>query len=146
MWHSRRKHMNQLCTTKKGFFFAKRRCNALAAGQCVYCGEYFCSGCGVLGSDYQEVCCRPKCLAKYEDLNSHKAWIKKQTLKNKSGLCGSEECESEGLHRCEQCYLDFCSKCLKHARAQVVRIRDTKIVDKIICKHCVDRQKIWLAE
>lgn len=122
----------------------KRRCGSGAAGQCVYCAEPFCLSHGEIGSEHYEVCHRPKCRAKYQDLADHKEWVAKQYYVNMAGRCAEDACEGTPEVGCERCQLRFC---LEHVRPRTVPEMDlmqrVNTITQMLCPHCTERRKLW---
>jgi len=122
----------------------KRSCGAAAAGQCVYCGTLFCMEHGEHGEDHHEICHRPRCRAKYQDLFDHREWVVKHHHANLGGRCADDDCEGTPDIACERCHLRFC---LEHVRPRPVREMDLmqreSTITQMLCPHCTARRKLW---
>lgn len=131
------------CTFKTGGFLRKRPCAVQATGQCVYCGEPFCDDHGFHGEEYHEVCERPQCRAKYDDLHHHREWMLRQRHDNQAGYCAAEECGEAPEIACQRCMLRFCQA---HLRPRTVREGDLDrfvTVQLMLCPHCTERRRLW---
>lgn len=129
------------CTFSRGFL--RGGCGRDASGQCVYCGEAFCDDHGVHGEDYLEVCNRPKCRAKLDDVQSHQDWIRRMRVANDLKICAIEVCRAPMQHECSRCRLLFCTD---HLRAMEITDRRTdppRRVAAVLCNHCAARRKLW---
>ncbi len=130
------------CTFGGGFL--RRECGQTAAGQCVYCGEKFCTDHGDRYPDYHEICARSACQAKYDDVNSHRMWVDERRPRNDTAMCAEDGCLDRMQHECQRCKLRFCDDHL-HQRHVPERNRQGKVtkVLRIVCEHCAERRRIW---
>ncbi len=131
------------CMHKSGGFLRKRSCGRTATGQCVYCGEPFCDAHGFHGEEYYEVCDRPRCREKYDDLGHHRDWVARHRHDNMAGNCAADGCEADPEIGCQRCTLRFCPQ---HLRPRTVREGDldrVKTVQLMLCPHCSERRRLW---
>lgn len=131
------------CTHKSGGFLRKRTCGVTASGQCVYCAEPFCREHGFHGEEYYEVCNRPHCRAKYEDLSHHRNWVARHLHDNLAGRCAADDCEEAPEIACQRCHLRFCHP---HLHPRTVREGDLDrvvTVQLMLCPHCSERRRLW---
>ena len=129
------------CTMGGGFL--RRACGASPAGQCVYCGAPFCDRHGELAADYHEVCARPTCRAKFEDVALHRAWVEEHSTPNTYSICAEEQCTERMQHVCQRCQLRYCDAHLKPANVTEQRYDPPRRVVLMLCAHCVSRRKLW---
>jgi len=130
------------CTFKRGFL--RSGCGNDASGRCVYCDEPFCNDHGVFGEDYLEVCDRPKCRAKLDDVVSHQEWIRRVRGANDMNLCANEACRQSMLHQCSRCRLLFCTGHLNSMEITEHRsYGPPQQIAAIVCDHCAARRKLW---
>lgn len=131
------------CEHKSGGLIRKRVCGAEATGQCVYCAHTFCDAHGMHGEEYHEVCHRPDCRAKYDDLFAHREWVVRQQHDNLAGYCANEGCENAPDIGCERCHLRFCAEHLRPRTVQEGDLDRVVLVQQMLCPHCSDRRKLW---
>jgi hypothetical protein len=128
------------CQVKKGLF----NCGAPRLGVCQYCARAFCERHGVVMEDGQEVCSRPNCVAKKEDLVLHLEYRSRVDVRNRGKECGIEVCAGTIVSQCTRCQGYFCAV---HVQAR----RDTALENGVrferwaaLCEHCFVRRPIWL--
>jgi hypothetical protein len=131
-------------TCSFGGGFLRRSCGQPAAGQCVYCGEKFCPDHGEHLENYHEICARPECRKKYDDVNYHRLWIEAHRPRNAVSVCAEDGCEERMQHECQRCKLRFCPDHLhqrhipeRNAQGKAIRVM------RIVCEHCAERRRIW---
>jgi len=129
------------CSFSKGFL--RGSCGLEATGQCVYCGEPFCDDHGTHGEDYLEVCNRPKCRAKFDDVQTHQEWIRRVRAANSVSICAIEGCQTRMQHGCGRCRLIFCNDHLKAMQIVERRHVPPQKVTVVLCAHCASRRKLW---
>jgi hypothetical protein len=129
------------CTFSRGFL--RGSCGHDSDGQCVYCGAIFCDDHGVHGEDYLEVCNRPKCRAKLDDVQSHQDWIRRVRAANDLKICAIETCKIPMQHQCTRCQLIFCTQHLTAMRITERRYAPPRQVAVVLCDHCAARRKLW---
>lgn len=129
------------CTFSRGFL--RGGCGQDAGGQCVYCGEPFCDDHGLHGEDYLEVCNRPKCLAKLDDVRSHQDWVRRMRAANELRVCANESCRTEMQYQCTRCRLLFCADHLRSMEITERRYDPPRQVAAVLCGHCAARRKLW---
>ena len=129
------------CTFSRGFL--RGGCGHDASGQCVYCGEAFCDDHGVHGEDYLEVCNRPRCRAKLDDVLSHQDWIRRACPANDLRICAIETCKASMQHQCTRCRLMFCNPHLTAMEITDRRYEPPRQVAAVLCGHCAARRKLW---
>ncbi|MSQ31530.1 MAG: hypothetical protein EXR64_05885 [Dehalococcoidia bacterium] len=132
-----------VCATGGGFL--RRACGAEPIGQCVYCGAPFCADHGEMGADYHQVCSRPHCRAKFDDVRAHRAWIDDRRHRNAAAMCAEDNCSDRMEHLCERCRLRFCSAHLKSGTVVERRADPSRQVKAaiIMCAHCTARRRLW---
>ena len=126
------------CTFSRGFL--RGGCGHDATGQCVYCGEAFCDDHGIHGEDYLEVCNRPKCRAKLDDVQD---WIRRVRSANDLKICAIETCKASIQHQCTRCRLMFCNPHLTSMEITERRYEPPRQVAAVLCEHCAARRKLW---
>jgi len=124
------------CETKSLF----RRCGAPGIAICQYCGRSFCSDHGEQLDDGQEICLESSCRRKKEDLARHFAYRAEVTERNRTGICGHEDCELERQVDCAKCDGLFCAD---HVSEREFMRRDGTPARGLICQHCERRRKLW---
>ncbi|MEX2446445.1 MAG: hypothetical protein WD734_03820 [Dehalococcoidia bacterium] len=129
------------CTLGGGFL--RRACGKEPVGQCVYCGAPFCNEHGEHGEDYHEICARPVCQAKYQDVRDHREWIEAHRYRNATSLCGEDGCEERMQHSCQRCRLRFCELHLQMRPVIERRPSGTEKVMLMLCVHCGERRRLW---
>jgi len=110
---------------------------------CVYCGEPFCADHGEHGADYLEVCARPGCNAKLQDVAAHQEWVRTHYARSRAGACVADGCTAPNEHECQRCRLRFC---VEHLRAGTVTgygPGGAQRVAMMLCPHCLARRKLW---
>lgn len=123
--------------------FLRRSCGRPAVGQCVYCGDRFCADHGLRGEDFIEVCSRPRCRAKFDDVRSHQQWREGAAEYNRTSVCAHDECRDRMEHRCQRCRLMFCQA---HLRDRVILDRSLdppRRMPTLLCMHCMARRELW---
>lgn len=130
------------CTYGGGIL--RRSCGEPASGLCVYCGEPFCSEHGQRHPDYHEICVRPECQDKYNDVQHHRVWIEQQRPRNDLSMCAQDGCDERMQHLCQRCRLRFCSE---HLQTKPVMetglLGERSRVTLLLCEHCAERRRIW---
>lgn len=116
------------------------RCGREPISSCVYCGRAFCDLHGRKGVQGLDVCDRPRCEAKIEDLSSHSAYLEAVDLRNKVGICGAAQCQSRYEASCSSCQRFFCDEHVR-PREDAAGIGDTRYISA--CDHCWARRKLW---
>jgi hypothetical protein len=129
------------CTFSRGFL--RGSCGESSDGQCVYCGEPFCNEHGIHGEDYAQICNRPKCRAKYDDVQAHQEWILRVRAANDVMVCAIEGCRERMQHECGRCRLQFCIQHLKPMQiTERLRLPPQKVT-VVLCAHCQSRRRLW---
>jgi hypothetical protein len=120
-----------------------RRCRRPTSHTCQYCGRAFCPEHGAALADGQEVCLRPICRAKLDDVETHQHFRDRVRQRNFSGACGLDGCAERPLYQCSLCKGVFCPG---HISDRLWTTRTRRMVDRrpvAACPHCWDRRKIW---
>ncbi len=120
-----------------------RRCHEPAAGSCQYCGRSFCRNHGALLEGGQEVCNRPICQRKIEDLRDHLIYRDAARARSAAGRCAAPGCGAESTGQCSKCGALYCGRHL-HDREETVHrglTSFTRIAS--FCDHCVARRRLW---
>jgi hypothetical protein len=133
--------IDEACTYPLGFL--RRGCGREAVTACVYCGEPFCADHGIRGPDYQDVCKRSACSAKFEDLQQHLAWRAQVSNANRVSICAEPECAERMRHACSQCRLLFCDLHIGEHDVKDTRVMPARKMRTLVCAHCLARRKIW---
>lgn len=119
------------------------RCHNVAERTCQYCGRKFCQVHTYHAVDHNEVCTRPRCVAKYEDLLVHTAYTARVFQRNNAGLCGIEDCGPHPGFECSLCKGHFCGE---HLTDRMYPFSEGWVsIDRpvSICACCWERRKIW---
>ena len=136
--------VDAVCTWQSGGFLRRRTCGAGASGQCVYCGEPFCSEHGKHGDDYYEVCLRDRCQSKWHDLSAHREWVARQHHDNVAGYCADEGGDEPPDIPCERCQLRFCQPHVRPTSVRVMELTGGEVTRmQMLCPHCIARRRIW---
>ena len=130
-----------VCGIKTGLFST---CKGAPAGICQYCGRPFCQEHGIFLELGQEVCHRPNCVAKREDVARHLVYKEAVIIRNEARHCGVEGCNHSVVGRCSRCEGYFCDGHVG-PREDVIIENDVKIQRlATLCRHCFERRPIWL--
>jgi hypothetical protein len=129
------------CRFGRGFI--RGGCGNDASGQCVYCGDPFCGEHGVHCEDYLEICDRPKCRAKLDDVQSHQDWVRLVRAVNDLEICAIEECRLPMQDQCARCRLIFCIGHLQSMEIMEHRYDPPLRMAAVLCDHCAARRKLW---
>lgn len=115
------------------------RCHETASETCQYCGRPFCDGHAYFVEGHEAVCTRKGCRAKRDDLVAFEEFRVVATRRNRSGICGQEECEDRCRSECSLCHGAFCSE---HVQVKTYPAANgAKVVST--CPTCWDRRKVW---
>lgn len=120
------------------------RCHAPPQHSCQYCGRRFCLQHSHYVEAYEAVCSRKRCVQKQQDLAAHLEYRRRVLERNRSGLCGEEDCrQPRPPFQCSLCQGHFCPD---HLRERMYRFDDGRLgVERpvSICTHCWTRRKVW---
>lgn len=120
-----------------------RRCHGVSVAVCQYCGRDFCAEHTGKRVGEEEVCSRPRCLAKFDDLKAHIAYREQAVLRSARGICGTPGCENRRAGQCSKCQAYFCDQHLRD-RTEHVREGWTRVSRPVcVCDHCAGRLKLW---
>jgi hypothetical protein len=119
------------------------RCGLLTLSICQYCGRGFCAQHGEASSPDRQICCRPRCQEKEQDLARHQVFRERALLRNKHGLCGIDGCLEPLAGQCSKCEGTYCD-CHLSSGTETVRegiVRFSR--PAAFCEHCRARRKLW---
>src|SRR5262245_57951448 len=122
------------CALKSGLFHV---CNQPAIGLCQYCARPFCAKHGTVMDEAQEVCNRPNCVSKRDDLVVHLVYKARATQLNATGRCGVEGCGARMTEECVRCEQLFCE--VHASPREDIFITENKVRIKRmanLCEHC----------
>lgn len=131
----------QQCEHGSGLF--RRACGRAAMGECVYCARAFCVDHGTRGEEFIEVCMRPTCRTKAQDVLRHQEWRRTHAEANRAARCAHDQCEERMRHECSQCRLSFCEA---HVHERAVTSHLTTPAQRVLvvmCAHCTARRRLW---
>ena len=106
----------------------------------------FCADHGDLFGETEEVCDRPRCQAKKDDLAQHLSFLVQARTRNGEGWCGLPQCDEAPASHCERCGPRYC---LAHLRETLVTAthhgeRGSDVLR--LCVHCLTRAEVWVGE
>ena len=131
--------MPRLCQIGRVF----RRCKRTPVAVCQFCGRDFCDVHTGLRVGEEEVCARPRCLEKHQDLQAHIIYRTAATARSARGFCGAEDCEERRSGQCSKCQALFCEQHL-HEREESYRQGMATLKRPVsVCDHCAARVKLW---
>jgi hypothetical protein len=119
------------------------RCRRPPVAVCQYCGRDACTEHIGLREGTDEVCTRPICLEKHEDLKAHLVYRTAATTRSNRGLCGHPDCPQPRAGQCSKCQALFCDR---HLQDREETYRQNMAVLKrpvSLCDHCAARMKLW---
>jgi hypothetical protein len=120
-----------------------RRCHAPAVATCQYCGRDFCDLHTGMRADGNEICARPICREKHDDLKAHLEYRAAAVARSARGFCAVPDCDNRRAGQCSKCTALFCDD---HLRDRYETIRQGTLVLKrpvSLCDHCGARLKLW---
>lgn len=121
----------------------RQRCPEEPEAQCQYCGRWFCGQHGTRYEDFQEVCGRETCQAKYADVESYKPYKRRALLRNREGLCGVEACSAALWGGCSKCEAVYCETHVALKYEQRRQGRRTWKQPVMVCPTCAARLALW---
>jgi hypothetical protein len=119
------------------------RCHEPVVAVCQYCGRDFCSQHTGLRAGGDEVCSRPICLQKHEDLKAHMTYRADAIDRSNRGFCAVPDCTNPRAGQCSKCHALYCEE---HLRDRIESVRQGMLVLKrpvSLCDHCGARLKLW---
>jgi hypothetical protein len=119
------------------------RCHEEAINTCQYCGRGFCRTHTEYLNGVDAVCSRKACAAKIRDLRAHEEYKAAVLARNRSGLCGIENCGPHPGHECSLCLGKFCRE---HVQPRMYPFfNGYSTVDRPVscCGRCWQRRKLW---
>jgi hypothetical protein len=119
------------------------RCHEPMVAVCQYCGRDYCLEHTGVRAGGDEICSRPLCRQKHEDLKEHLAYRAAAQARSNRGFCAVPDCERPRAGQCSKCQALYCDE---HLRDRVETIRQGMMVIKrpvSLCDHCAGRLKLW---
>jgi hypothetical protein len=118
-------------------------CGQPGVAICQYCGDTFCGQHGSRLADGQEICYRPRCRRKKDDLDRHGIYKESVVRRNNERLCGDPSCDQPPAGQCSKCHGVFCHHHLEEQEIEVRRGPTVRRVRGSLCGHCRDRRRLW---
>ena len=118
-------------------------CRQPLSGQCQYCARGFCAEHGERFGEGEEVCVRGSCQAKKADLERHLVFLTVARARNREGLCGIPDCQSEHATHCQRCGPHYCVVHLQETVVTAVHQGERGSDVLRLCVHCLARVEIW---
>lgn len=120
-----------------------RRCHRPPVAVCQYCGRDFCGLHTGVRAGEDEICARPICREKHDDLKAHLAYRDAATERSNRGFCGFPECVQPRSGQCSKCHALFCDAHLQD-REETFRQGMAQLKRPVcVCDHCAARIKLW---
>jgi hypothetical protein len=121
----------------------RNRCSNPVTGFCQYCGRAFCDDHGTHEDQFQEVCSREVCQAKFKDVTAFKPYKQRVLYRNRLGLCGIEDCMGRPWGGCSKCEGVFCELHVARAVEKKKAGRRSWRQPLAVCPTCQARLTLW---